>query len=187
MENYSKTEKKIEKVVSGPVKVRKKSEMRKFADAFITEDFKSIKDYVLNDILLPAIKNTVADTITNGVRMALFGETGTRKTGNGTRISYNSYSSRDNSSAQRTRNRSVYDYGDIILATKGEAEHVLDGLLDLLNSYNIVSVADLYQLVDIQPNATDFDYGWTNLDSADTARVSEGYIVRLPKAQPLRR
>ena len=41
-------EKKVEKVVSGSVKSRKKSEIQKFADVFIQEDAQKVKSYILD-------------------------------------------------------------------------------------------------------------------------------------------
>lgn len=49
-------EKKVEKVVSGSVKSRKKSEIQKFADVFIQEDAQKVKSYILMDVLVPAVK-----------------------------------------------------------------------------------------------------------------------------------
>ena len=49
-------ERKIESVVSGKVKTKKKSEMSKFKNAFISEDVSNVKDYIFMDVLIPAIK-----------------------------------------------------------------------------------------------------------------------------------
>ena len=47
-------EKKIEKVISGTAKSKKKSEVRKLTDVFISEDVDSVKSYILLDVLVPA-------------------------------------------------------------------------------------------------------------------------------------
>lgn len=49
-------EKRVEKVVSGTVKPKKKGEMQKFADVFISEDVNNVKSYILLEVLVPAIK-----------------------------------------------------------------------------------------------------------------------------------
>ena len=54
-------EKKVEKIVKGTVKTKKKSEIRKFADIFISEDVGNVKSYVFNDVLVPAVKNAIVD------------------------------------------------------------------------------------------------------------------------------
>ena len=47
-------EKKVEAVVSGGAKTRKKSEAKKLADTFISEDASNVKNYILGDVLIPA-------------------------------------------------------------------------------------------------------------------------------------
>ena len=39
--------KKVEKVVTGTVKTKKKNEISKFADVFISEDISNVKNFVL--------------------------------------------------------------------------------------------------------------------------------------------
>ena len=43
--------KKVEKVVKGTVKKKKKSEVSKFKDVFISEDANSVKNYIFMDVL----------------------------------------------------------------------------------------------------------------------------------------
>ena len=72
-------EKRVEKVISGTVKSKKKSEMQKFADVFISEDVNNVKSYIVMDVLVPAIKKAISDIVTNGIDMILYGETGKSK------------------------------------------------------------------------------------------------------------
>lgn len=60
-------EKHVEKVISGTVKPKKKSEMQKFADVFISEDVNNVKSYIVMDVLVPAIKKAISDIVTNGI------------------------------------------------------------------------------------------------------------------------
>lgn len=181
--------KKLEPIAKG--KAKKKSEVKKFADVFIAEDVTSVKEYVINDVLIPAAKKAISDIITNGIDMILYGEArGRDRRGNGSKVSYTKYYDRERDrdydrSRSRTTRRSVYDYDDIILDTRGEAEEVLNRMDDLIDTYDIVSVADLYDLVGIQGNYTDNKYGWTNLRNATVQRVRDGYLLKLPKALPL--
>lgn len=171
-------------------KTKKKSEVKKFADVFIAEDITSVKDYIVNDVLIPAAKKAISDIITNGVDMILYGEAKgrDRRRDGGSRVSYTKYYDRDRDrdrdyDRSRTR-RSVYDYDDIILDTRGEAEDVLNRMDDLIDAYGMVSVADLYDLVGISGNYTDNKYGWTNLRNAEVRRTRDGYLLKLPKALP---
>ena len=57
---------------------------------------------------------------------------------------------------------------------------------ELIETYGIVSVADLYELVGVDGEYTDNDYGWTNIRNADVVRTRDGYLLSLPKAMPIK-
>ena len=182
--------KKLERVATGKVKTKKKSEIHKLTDVFISEDVSSVKEYILMDVLLPTVKKAISDMVTNGIDMLLYGEArGGRRDRGGSKVSYSKYydySDRDyDRRRSRTRSRMGYDYDDIVLETRGEAEEVLERMDDLLDNYGIVSVADLYDLVGVTGNYTDNKYGWTSLRNASVQRLRDGYLLKLPKALPL--
>ena len=174
--------KKIEPIAQA--KTKKKSEAKKLVGAFVQEDVTSVKDYIINDVLIPAAKKAITDIITNGIEMLLYGETRSKSKDRSTKVSYTKYYDRDYDRPARSRGRYGYDYDDIILDTRKEAEEVLDRMDDLIDNYGVVSVADLYDLVGISGNYTDNKYGWTNLRNADVQRVRDGYLLKLPKALP---
>ena len=84
-----------------------------------------------------------------------------------------------------SRTRTGYDYDDIILESRGEAEDVLERMDELIATYQVVSVADFYDLVGVSGNYTDNKYGWTDIRNASVIRVRDGYMIKLPKALPL--
>jgi len=187
-QNRSSPEKKVEKVIAGTVKSKKKSEIRKFTDVFISEDIDNVKSYILLDVLIPAIKKAISDIVTNGIDMILYGETGkTKSNSTASKVSYRSYydgrNGRRDYSAIRTK--ISYNYDDIIFDNRGEAEDVLSRMDELISTYGLVSVADLYDLVGVTGNYTDNKYGWTNIRNASVIRVRDGYMLKLPKALPL--
>ena len=179
-------EKKVVKVVKGAAKTKKKSELKKFADNFISEDVSNIKSYVVTEVLIPTIKNTIWDALTNSLDMILYGETGhSKKRSSGGYVSYSSISSnrRDNRSESRVRTR--FDYDDITFETRGDAEAVLEQMDDVIDRYGIVTVADMYDMADLTAPYTSNKYGWTSINSAEVVRVRDGYILKLPKARPI--
>ncbi len=181
-------EKKVEKVIAGTVKSKKKNEIQKFAEVFISEDVGNVKSYILLDVLVPAIKKAISDIITNGLDMILYGETGKTKSNSiASKVSYRSYYDRGNDGRDYSsaRTKTGYNYDDIILDNRGEAEDVLSRMDELISTYGLVSVADLYDLVGITCNYTDNKYGWTDIRSAQPIRVRDGYMLKLPKALPL--
>lgn len=180
--------KKIEKVVSGTAKTKKKSEISKIKDIFISEDASNVKSYVLMDVLIPAMKKAVSDIVTNGIDMILYGsEGGSHRRAPSERVSYRRYyDQRDDRSIDRVRTRTGYSYDDIILTNRGEAEEVLSRMDELIDQYGVVSVGDLYDLVGITGTYTDQKYGWTNIRTAEPQRLRDGgYMLKLPKALPI--
>ena len=177
--------KKVEKVVTGKVKTKKKSEASKLKDVFISEDVSNVKSYIFMDVLIPAAKKAISDIVSNGIDMILYGETRGRKSSSGASyVSYRDYSRRDDR-RDTSRIRTGYDYDDIILETRGEAEDVLERMNELIDMYDVVSVADLYDLVGKSCNYTDNKYGWTNIRNAEPIRVRDGYLLKMPKAGPI--
>lgn len=180
--------KKLEKVVTGKVKTKKRNEMSKLGDIFIAEDARNVKSYILMDVLVPAVKKAISDIVTNGIDMLLFGEGGrTRKSSGASTVSYRNYYDQKDTRRDypNTRTRTGYSYDDIILESRGEAEEVLARMDELIEAYGIVSVADLYDLVGKTCNYTDNKYGWTNIRNAEPIRVRDGYMLKMPKAGPI--
>jgi hypothetical protein len=182
-------EKRAEKIVQGKVKT-KKNELRKLTDVFITEDVANVKQYILMDVLVPSIKKALYDIVVNSLDMSLFGSrggTGRRSTADTISYrDYNSVSRRDDRGHGPARTASGYSYDDIILETRGEAESVLLRMDEIMEEYEIVRVADLYDLVGITGTYTDNDYGWTNIRNARVERVRDGYKIKMPRALPIR-
>lgn len=181
-----KERKKVEPVVKSNV-IKKKNNVRKLTDTFAPGDISNVKSYIFMDVLVPAIKKAISDIIVNGVDMILYnGESGrNKKTGSASYISYNRYSSGDRHVAGGSRTRFGYDYDDVVIPTRAEAEDVLNAMDGMLDTYGVVSVADLYDLVGVSCNYTDNKYGWMSLRTAEVVRVRDGYIIKLPKAQPI--
>lgn len=185
-----KDEKKVEKVIKGTVKQQKKSLFKKFTELFIGDDIDSVGSYILYDVLIPAAKTTLSDMVGSGIEMLLFGEAKGNRTKRDRNKSYVSYSSyykndypREGGSREASRkNRTMHNFDDIVLESRGEAEEVLSHLVDLTEDYGVATIADLYDLVGITSNFTDNKYGWTNLSNATVSRVRDGYLVNLPKA-----
>lgn len=179
------TNKKVEKVVSGKVKAKKKNEIQKFTDVFISEDVGKVKSYIVLEVLVPAVKKAISDIITDGIAMVLYGEAGSKKN-TASKVSYRSYYDKPNDiRTAPIRTRTGYNYDDIVLDNRGEAEEVIARMEELIYTYGLVSVADLYDLVGIAGNYTDNKYGWTDIRSSEPVRVRDGYLIKLPKALPL--
>lgn len=182
--------KRAEKIVHGKVKT-KKNKTRKLTDVFITEDAANVKNYIVMDVIVPSIKKAIYDLVVGALDMSLFGGRGGGKRPTADKVSfrdYNSVSRRDDrtyGSNSRTT-ASGYSYDDIILDSRGEAEAVLMRMDEIMEEYEIVRVADLYDLVGITGDYTDNKYGWTNIRNAEVVRVRDGYKIKMPRALPIK-
>lgn len=175
-------EKKVEKVVSGSVKSKKKNGLQKITNVFVPEDIEDVKTYIFEEIIVPNVKDIILDAV-----RAFLGVNGSSrgKRSNVDKVSYRKYydngDRRDYSGTARTR--TVYDYDDIIIETRGEAEDVLLRMDELIATYGLVSVADFYDLVGVTGSYTDNKYGWEDIRTASVIRVKGGYMIKLPRVK----
>lgn len=192
----------FKKVVTGKVVTKKKSFAVRFKEAFFGDSNVDVKDYLLQDFLVPTIKETISNIIGgclgslgDVVNMSLFGDNYKRTGNRYSNRPYTSYGNYYNSSGPRKdprpdANKSVRTkkgFDDIILDSKSEAQEVLENMFDALERFGKVSVADLNELLGVtgQP-FTDNYWGWTDLSDADVRRVREGYLLVLPPVVSLR-
>lgn len=181
--NAKKDEKRVEKVVTGKVITKKEGFFTKMFKGFISEDAKDVKSYVFGDVLIPAIKKAISDIVTDGIDIILYGESrGKRGRSTADRVSYRNYYDRSDSYRRPAPSYNDYSYDNIILETRGEAEEVLARMDELMDTYGLVRVADLKDLVGITGTYTDNKYGWTNIRSAEVVRVRDGFTIKMPRA-----
>ena len=180
------TDKKIEKVVKGTVKTRKRNGVTKLKDVFVNEDAKNVKSYIFSDVLVPAIKKLLYDIVNDGASMLLFGNTSSgRKKTIGSNVSYRQfYDSKVED--RRPVSSSRFDYDDLIFESRGEAEAALSKMDEVIDVYGTVSVADLYDMCELTAPYTSNKYGWSNIQTAEVARLRDGgYVLKLPRALPI--
>lgn len=179
---------KLEKVISGNVTTKKKSGASKFLGEFISEDAKDVKSYVVTDIIIPGIKKGLFDIITKGADRIFYGKSG-NKSGRSTadRVSYTKYwdPRNDDGRSRPVQTHSGFDYDRFTFDDRGDAEAVLERLDEMIATYKHATVADLYDLCDKTAPHTAHKYGWTNLSTATVTPVSDGYVIKFPRALPI--
>ena len=173
------------RVVFSPVAQQKKTLGQKLNDIVFSEAAEGVIGYVLWDIVVPAAKALVVDSVTSAIEMAFYGEEGApaskkkalRDRGN-TFFSYDKVVQQKETRTPLTRNKPRY--ANIVLGSRREGEEVLQNMYDEIEEYGAVSVTDLYTFVGIPTNYTTNTLGWTNLSTASVERVREGYLLKLP-------
>ena len=189
-------------IVSGDqVIVPKKSLGSKFADAFISDAAKDVKDYIIMDVIVPGIK----DTILNCMEMIFFGGTSNRRSsGRVTRL-YNDSNSNYRAFYQseydgygappkwRNRNGQRYsrddryadriDYRNIIVRDRGSAEQIVSTLRGRIEKYGEATKADLFELIDTPSTYQDNNWGWRDPRDIGIRRVTSGYLIDVADAE----
>lgn len=201
-EDTSKEREKQKTIVETKVVKRKKGLMERLVGGLAGPDgVKSIGAFVGQDIIVPAFKNIIADSVTSAINMMMFGESGTRggyrpPSGYSTpsrqpRTKYdNRYTASGNygpttggagRTAQPTQSRmnAVEDY---TIENRHEALDVLNKLQQDADMYGRVSVADYYDMIGVETTWSHNSYGWysEHLMNVKVRPVRNGYILSLP-------
>ena len=174
---------KVEKVVKGPVKVKKTSKLGK--------DFNEVKDFTVKELIIPSLKEMLFAVIKEGAQRLIWrGSDRPRneKRSTAEKVSYRNYYGRDEDRFESSRVKSRFDYDDLVFQDYGEADAVLDRMGELIRKYHFVSVGDMYDMADITPPHTLYNYGWDDISRAEIRRAAGGgYIIDLPRAIPRER
>ena len=181
--------KKVEQVVEGPAKKKKKSGLAKFIDTFVEDDAASVKQYVVEDVLIPGFKDILYDTVTNSLNRFLYNDREAPRRNNGGNVtSFTRYTgryqqnNRSNTRETRPLRNGGYSFDNVVVPSRGEAQEVLDSLGELLSEYGTVSVADLYDMCGLQTKHTDNNYGWESLNGFSIKRYSSTeYEILTPR------
>lgn len=184
----------VTKVVTGEVIQKKKSFGQRFKGIFLGGDIKNAGRYLVADVILPAVRNLFVDATTRGVERVVYGESAAqRRRGPSSfpsRISYNAPVRRDRAylpdQPPRAFPRQVRaETNDIVLAKREDAESVLESLTDIIDKYQVASVADLNQLTGLPSSHVDGKWGWYDVRGTAIRQVRDGYLLELPPAEEI--
>lgn len=188
----------LKSVVRTPGVIKKPTLGSRMRETFAGEDAKTTGAYVFFEVVIPAVKAMVFDTITQGADRILFGGRDVIRSGMAnaprTRTNYNKIST-DNANRYPGRNfegggrelsrqsRTSHNTGDIFLETRGEAETVLDTMMDLISRFGWVSLSEFYSLCEVTAEFTDEKWGWSNISSAQIRPSRGKYVILLPSPE----
>lgn len=196
-EEAAKPAKKVESVVQGEVIIKKKPIGRKIKDLFIEADFRTVMRYIAYDVMIPAARNMIVDASSKGIERLMYGESAMRRRhigGPGPRITYNNPINRDYRNVSTARYAPQPAIGprsqapsreEFVLSSREEGELVLERMGDLIDQYEVASVADFKDLVGLASSHVDNKWGWTNLADVAVRQIREGYLIDLPPAEPI--
>jgi hypothetical protein len=188
-------DKKLKRITSGEVHRKKRSVRKQFQEAFIVGDIRTAVEYMLFDVALPTMRDAVVDSIQSGVEKLFMGD-GRRRgasappSGQAGYVNYGTFSASRGllSTPQRTMSRlgrARHSFDEVVLETRAEAEEVLDQMYEVIERYDEIKVADLYELLGLASDHTDQKWGWRDLRGASVRRVRNGFLLDLPGPDPL--
>jgi hypothetical protein len=187
----------VQQVTTGEVKQKRRSLRKQLGEAFVAGDLKTSAKYAMMDIFLPGARDMIFEVFQGGLEKFFFGDGRRRGStvpqhgAEGFQQYHRAYSggplmSGGPARAMSRAARARHNFDEIMLASRGDAEEVINQMFEVLSRYGEVKVADLYDLVGIPTAHTDHKWGWTSLRGAGTQRMRDGsYLLDLPDPVPL--
>jgi len=193
-----KTDKK-EKVIKPVAKAKKarKTTFQLFKDSFIADEIGDLREYIIKDLVVPMIKDAIVDGIGNSLSMILYGEksdyryrssryssdhrspSGVRRYDYSRGYSYSSKREREDDDRRIAKAR---QWEPLECESRQEALDILEQMSDILEEYDSVSLADMYDLGGVSTKPEDNNYGWRSLTSAHIRETRyRTYIIDLAR------
>lgn len=181
--------KKFDKVVKGKVTLKEQNDIQKIANDFLAEDLKTVKDRIIADYLIPMLKNGLCSIFNSAINIALWGDDRSRSSSANSsrqRNSYDRYYQDGQNNRPGTPGRPARTLQNLDFEVRCDAEDTLNEMYDALRQYKQVSVGDLWDMMGVSNESTDYNYGWYNLEGSYVKGIPGGYRLVLPRPIPLR-
>lgn len=191
--------KKVTRVVSGEVQRRRTPLSKRIKEMFVGGDLNSVGQYVVLEIVVPTVKDMITDIVSQSIEQFMYG--GSRSAARrqassrvGT-VAYTAYNRVQAAAAQRPnpsvtvsrQARASHNFDEIIIASRAEAEEVIDQLIAYIGQYGQATVADLYDLVGVTGEYTDDQWGWPDIQGMGVTPARGGYLLDLPQPVVLKK
>ena len=167
---------------------------QKLKGAFLKEDLNNVRDYVIFEIIIPNVKQSIFDSITGIVGQMLGVNYSAKSSSRGYSGGKGDRPFRDYAQASRTgrivgerpTRYDPYDVSDVVFKRKADALKLLEEIIDICDSSGWYSVERFYQragIPEVNNGYTNSAYGWHQVDGAEVISVPNGYIIDLPRAR----
>ena len=176
-----KEKKQLEKAVQGNVNVKKPSLMSRFFGEFINKDIGNIWEYLLFEVVGPTLKDMFVDGSERLIELLAYGKVRGKSKSNGG-STYVQYSSMSTSKPEPQRGRRINDLDTIEFENRGDAEHVVDIMNELIDMYGEADVGDLYDLMGVTGNGfVDRTFGWRTKIPYNISYFRGMWVLKLPR------
>lgn len=191
--------KEIRKVEAKGVRVKKRGLGTRLIDTFIKEKPEEVRKYVVKEVIVPAIMDTIYDSIMSALGMTFYQKADRRRSsggGSGLGSKFTNYSAISQPSIRKERTPayggskgSLKSFDNLVFDSKGEAEDVRDSMIEALDRYGYLTVLEFYDIAQVTvDNFTDQNWGWKR-DSIGQMKIlgdsANGYYINLPRCEPL--
>lgn len=195
-------------IVKNPKKVKKGLFERMVVGLIGPDGLPAVGRYVSSEVVGPAVKNMLVDTVINGIQMLVFKDqqpvsrSGNPRYGNAyssssvKKTDYREHYSRSQPRYREDPKRNTWasdphqaqqlGVGVIIqdwaIPDRQDAQNVLNAMTETAYQYGVVKVRDYYDLIGVQSVYTDNAYGWRwdDLQRVRVRTTREGFVLDLP-------
>lgn len=195
MNNYTKKKpaakveekKHLDKVVTGNVTIKKKSEGRKILEKIFPSAGSDLKTTLMDDVIFPMLKNGLWEAVGRILWPNGDGPVRSSSFGGGTRINYSGFSKPQARQHYIPAGSTVgFDYDRIAFETRGDAEAVLMALDENIDAYGFATVGAFYEAAGVTTNNAQVEkFCWRSIGDAKVAQVGGGWIIHMPRPMPL--
>lgn len=180
----------IQPITREPGRVRKAPAGRRLLATFFQGDAQTTWTSMIWDSFFPNLRDNIEDSIVNGIH-TLFGGTSTVGYGRRNRNSPSSQISRHNpdralgtrgATEQRMsrEDRQSQNLKVIEIESRAEAEDVLAAMNATIDQFDLITLAEFYQMVRMSPEHTDYQFGWEDLGGSKIVHSRGMYFLDLP-------
>ena len=190
---------KLNGTIQGGLTLKQKTPGQRFRERFIKTDLNTVGSALLDNVIVPAILDTIYKAGMDALSMLVYGDTRASRTGGLKTIGGGIFRDYTNggviSGVSNSRSRDRVDnvrpedsprYNNLVFEIRGDAENILWNMRDYINTYDSIQIIKLYELVreqtgvDIQMSASDARFGWSDLTNAGVKQIRGGYLLDLP-------
>lgn len=190
--------------------IRKKSTFTKIKEEFFGDSPDSVKNYVIDDVIIPSVKSLISSAVTSGINALLYGHDNARSRSNGysgsqnvrnynsapwepigqpRRVNYNALGS--GNAYKNSLARRQIEVDEVIFETRDEALDAIQRMEEYIAVYGSVSILRYYDICGVSANFAQNNYGWTTTanmhvnDYFDHDAGRQVYTISMPPAIPL--
>ena len=191
--------------------IRKKSTFTKIKEEFFGDSPDSVKNYVIDDVIIPSVKSLISSAVTSGINALLYGHDNARSRSNNgysgsqnvrnynsapwepigqpRRVNYNALGS--GNAYKNSLARRQIEVDEVIFETRDEAMDAIQRMEEYIAVYGSVSILRYYDICGVSANFAQNNYGWTTTanmhvnDYFDHDAGRQVYTISMPPAIPL--